>query len=142
MKKKDTQASTKVKNSTADGRIIVACPKPNRFRRAFRRKLIKSIKAHESGKTSNIVIVGHRPYVANRVSEFEQRRKILMDLIIKRKTFFFSEIERDFSDATGGYRCMDPFTSVRKYIKRLEEIGVLYKEMDQYHFSQPRKLRR
>lgn len=135
MKKKDTRISTKVKNPKPDGRIIVACPKPNKFRRAFRRKLIKSIKAYEAASTSNIAIVGHRPHAAGRVTEYEQRRKILDGLIVKRKTFFYSEIEKDFSDATGGYRCLDPFTSLREVINNLVEVGALDKKMDRYYFS-------
>lgn len=68
------------------------------------------------------------------VRDFQQRRKILNALIVKRKTFFLSEIEKDFSDATGGYRCVDPFMSVKKYIRYLEEIRVLNKKNDLYTF--------
>lgn len=133
-KKKDVQTSDKVQDSAKDGRIILICPKPNKFRRAVRRELIKSIKVYEASKTSNIAIVGHRPHIAP-FDEFQQRRRILCALIVDRRKFFLSEIEGDFAKITGGKRCTDGFTSVRKFVDNLVEVGVLEKKMDRYYFS-------
>lgn len=133
-RKKDTQTSTKVPDSVTSDTIILACPKPNKFRRAVRRELIKSIKAYEASKTSNIAIVGHRPHIAP-FDEFQQRRRILCALIVDRRKFFLSEIEGDFAKITGGKRCTDGFTSVRKFVDNLVEVGALEKKMDRYYFS-------